>query len=404
MTVRRYLDSIEVQMRNRAPSFVVEYHGHLDENVLARAFELLCSRHQVLRGRIRHDGKGYLLYVPPDHHPELIVLKGDESTLGNDVHGPWDITRGVAQLILIRGESRGFVALRADHSIVDGRSLGTMLGELWQLYANIANGSSISVDAGMSLPLSPYGLLKQRLSGLQSAPSPGIMDTPDLPDLCEALGRRIRLTEEDTARLIAAARAQKTSVHALVCGAILVTLRTLGSSIEPARMVCLSHVDLRNRVTPAVGATETTNFLGLHRAEVTVPVNGSAVTVGREIKEQLDSAIARGELPPIDPSKFVSSMVETSLEQYLALISVSNVGIIPKLARPAGLEITDFLVPMRPKKSVKFPSHGVYTFDKRLSVLFSYPSEFFTHEEMEQVVARITKELCNVSLEYSRRS
>lgn len=391
MALQRYLVGIEIQMKGSAPSFAVEFRGTVHPAALSRAFELLYTHHPVLRGRIRRDDKGYLLYVPPNHHPELAILHGNERTLQREAQSPWDITRAVAKLTLIRSETEGFIALRADHAIVDARSLGALFGELWRLYTDIVNGSDTSVDRGVSLPSSPTDLIRQRWGRIKAEPSTTRTGTPRR--VCEALRRRIVLTEYDTTRLLAAARAQRTSVHALVCGAILVALRAHETQTEPAPMACRSVVDLRNRVRPPVGSTETTNFLGFHIAEVSVSENADPIIIGREVKKQLDNVIARREL--LDMLDIRSSQLSTSLQQHLANVSITNAGVIPRLAQPADLAITDFLVlPPHKKKSAMFPTYAAYTYDKQLSILCGYPSDFFTDEEVEEIVSRTTAQLC----------
>lgn len=397
--LQRYLDTEEISMTGSAPWLVAEYQGQIDEDALARSFEMLCARHPVLRALIRHDACGYLLYVPSYHHPEFMVLDGDENTLQHEVNEQsWDPAHALARLILISNKTRGFVALRADHAIVDGHSMGAMFAELWDLYTGIIDGTEISVDPGGSLPSSGFALLEQRLGEIQTQPSPGRAETAATLEVCEALQRRIQLSEEDTSRLVAAARVLGTSVHALVCGAILVALRVQGSSTEPTPMACWSMVDLRNRVHPPVEATETTSFGFRHKAELTVPLNGNPVTIGREIKEQLETAIARRELPPPDLSLLYSANLNTSLERHLATIMVSNVGVIPRLAQPSNVVITDLLIPTRGKTTAtSFSGYAVYTYEGRLNIRCTFTSKFFRDETVEQVVKKFTTELVHAS-------
>lgn len=394
LTRQRYLDNLEAKLKGSAPSFTAEYQGYLDEKALARAFELLCARHPVLSGRIRRDDKGYLLYVPPDHHPRIMAIDGDIRTLWREAHQSWDITRAVAQLTLIREKQRGFVALRADHSIVDGTAVIALFDELWQLYTDVANCLDVSADAKASLPSSPYRALQCR-AGVRFSSS--LLDATGTPDVtrCKAIERRIHLSEEKTARLIAAARTEHTSVNTLLCGSILVALRAQGRQTERTPMVCWVPIDLRNRVTPPVGATEFTSFSTRHKVEVAVPANGDPIAVGREVKKQLESAIARRELS-MEPIQSPPPRVETTLEQRLATVLISNVGVIPKLVRPAELVITDYLIPANPMM-VMFPCYAIYTYEGCLNIQVLYPSDFFTNGEVEQLVKRTISQLCEIS-------
>lgn len=391
LSLQRYLDNFESNIKGAAPAQAVEYQGHVDEEVLARAFEILCTHHPVLRGRIRADDQGNLLYIPPDNYPELVVFDGDENTLRREARRPWYPSNAVARLILIRGETRGFVAFRMDHAVADGTSFRAMFNELWRLYTDLANGSNISAGSDGTLPCPPSDLFRR---------SPGIqfdrMHMPKPLAQCESIERRIHLSEAATTRLIAAARAKKTSVHALACGAILVAIRARGTAVGPTPMVCWSLVNLRNLVTPPVGAMETTNFAARHMAVVNVSKNTNPVEVGREVKVQLTRAITCGELS-INPVQSPPPHVDTVLEQRLATVSVSNNGVLPRFAQPAGLSIINRLSIAYPM-TVMFPTYSLYTFGGQLSMRVVYPADLFTIDEVEKIVKQTTEHLCQMGI------
>lgn len=409
LTLQRYLDDFEVLATRTWAANSVVYEGHVDEDVMSRAFALLCVRYPVLRGRIRPDERGNLLYVSPGHHPDFIVLDGDESTLQREIERPLDPARAVVQLMLIRGEARGFLAVRANHAVIDGHSWWAMLDDLWRLYTNIVNGADVSVDPGVSLPSPPSALLEERwggfapvrrrLDGIQSDTSPDKTDQPNPREVCERVARRFRLTEEETAQLVAAARTHKTSVHAILCGVFLVAQRALGAPPEPTSMMCQSIIDLRNLVTPPVGATEATNFIGWHRAEVTVPANGNPIVVGRQVKRQLDTAIARRELLTLRQMR-APFRFETPLEQHLAIVAVTNGGVMPRFSQPDGLTITDYWMPISktgPRRRTN-PTYIVYTYAGRLDITCTGSSEVFTTEKVEQLLKGIKEQLVYISM------
>lgn len=403
MTLQRYLDDIELQFaRNsgRKPgyTFGIEYQGHMDEVALARAFRVLCARDPVLSARIRPDDRGQLLYVPPNHHPELQILDGDENTLQHEELKLRDPAEAVATLLLIRGETRGYLALIADHAIVDGHRLVAVFGKLCQLYTEIVNGADIAAHSVAPLPSPPSHLLQERWGLIQAASPSKPTDGSGFGKISDILERRIHLSEEDTSRLVAAAHDHTTSVHALVCGAILVAHRDQGKATEPTPMACWSAVDLRNRLTPPIGATETTNLIGLNKAVVTVPANGNPVAVGREVKAQLDDAIARREIfTDIGMALMAASArIRGPLEPHLAQPLVTNVGVIPPYIQPAGLVITDILLPSRKQTRGEGAGYGVFTYDGRLNIRCGYPSATFSREEIEEIVKQATAQLCHI--------
>lgn len=396
--MQRYLDHLEapfVRNAGRKPGFThaIEYRGHVDEDALARAFEILCARDPVLRARIRSNDRGHVLYVPPDHQPQLVALTGDGHTLQEETIKLRDPTRAVVQLVLIRGDQRGYVALIVDHAVVDAHRRGAVFDQLWRIYTDIVNGHNVVVVEGGALPAAPSDLLRQRWGEIPSPPPPPPAAAAQRAHVSEVLHRRICFDRNETTDLLSAAHCHSTSVHALISGAILVAIRQLDTLSEPAPMACCSAVDLRNRVNPPVGIMETTNFIGIHKAVVNVPADGDPITVGREIKTQLDSAIAQKEiLTDIGTAVVaISTPVDSPLEPRLAQGAlVTNVGIIPRYAQPPGLTITDVVMPSRKQSRGTAPDHAVYTYDGRLTVRCEYNLSVFTPQEVAQLVQHIT--------------
>lgn len=388
MHLERYLDPIEIQVLNKDRTHVVEYLGDLDPEALARAFALLCDHHPILRGRIRYDGVGYLLYVPNDHRPELAVLDGNRVTLQREIHGPWDPERAVARLLIIRGSRRGYVALRIDHAILDGRAWVAVIDELWRLYTGIAMGIDMRVESGTSLPCAPSDLLKQRWICPKLDTLERVTYTSKHKDFGDNLQRRIQLTTEQTTRLLTLAHSVETSVAGLVSGAIVVAQRGQDTSASPPPMVYLAPVDLRNRVSPPVGPTETTNFVAWHCAQISASAIVDPITVGRAIKDQLDAAIVRRELLLADPAQMIYAPEGIHLKDRLTRVFVSNSGVIPQLTLPAKMTIKDIQIPGRKSAPARFPAHSVRTYDGRLTIQSGYPSRFFTGKEASQIINR----------------
>lgn len=269
MPLRRYLDHIEIRSVNNAPSYVISFNGEIDTVQLAQAYRMLCERHPVLRARIVFDGCGYLLHVPDQPIQDLSVHAGGEPTLLQAIREPWDCQHGVAQLILVREGQHGYLAFRIDHAVADAGIKMALLRELLALYAELSHGASPRVERGESLPTSPYALLQQRIRGRSSAPPTGPARVPR-PSFT-LLEKRIQLRSDETSRLLGAARGLGTTVHALICGAILVAHRNHCAHPAPAPMTCWCPVNVRARVTPQVEATETTNLALIQETTVTIP-------------------------------------------------------------------------------------------------------------------------------------
>lgn len=388
MRLERYLDGREVGALGAAPVQAAEYQGSIDKSAMARAFELLSAQYPVIRARIRGDKQGYLLYVPPGHHPAMKVLKGDEATVQQQAQLPWNPTHALAKLQLIHGEDQGYVALRTDHAIANAGSFATMFRDLWRFYTDIVNGSDVCIEASVTLPRSPVELFCERWDYTECAPSTSQPNTPlryaDLPAY-KALQARIQLTEQVTSTLIEASRTHKTSVHGLVCGAILATQRNyLSATREPIPMTCLSAVALGKLVHPPVEPTESTNFHRTHRAVVDVAVNSDPVSVGQEIKAQLNAAIERRQLLAKYP---LHTLLETPLESRFHIASVSNFGTVGPFPQPTGVRILDWRLFGREVTALVFPIYVVYRYGGQLNILCSFPApSVFAVDEVTEFV------------------
>lgn len=394
MTLQRQLDPIEAWQLGKARTQIVEYTGVLDPEAMRRAFAWLGSRFPVLRGRVRREGPHHLLYAAPEHQTRFAVLEGGEDVLLREVERPWDPGRSLAQLVNVQQDGHGWLALRMDHCVVDGTAWTAMFYRLWEVYTDLVKGNGPPAPESGPLPQPPTLLFERHLKRNPYAFLEGPSDEP-VP--VEATEGRFRLSERETARIVATAREHGTTVHALVCGAVLASHRVHGGgSAAVQRMACLSPVNLRQRVTPPIGATDTTNFLGYHMAEADLWVNPDPVAVGRAVKKQLDAALARRDHLPFDLATFLAARLREPLHQRQSHLSISNLGVIPAFTRPPEVEITDWRGLNGPMPD-PFPVYGVYTFERRLSLLYFFPSEFYDDRTVERLAGGAIEQLRSIA-------
>lgn len=397
MSVRRYLDPIEAQYLGTGGPIAAFCQGHVDELVMSRAFGLLCRRYPVLRARVRADDRGHLLYVPPDH-PEVAVTGDyrnfqDVITYARETSDSWDPAYACSKVAVFRAENRASVVFDIDHgATADGRARNALFAELWRLYTDLVNGVDVSVQEG-SLPASPYELLQRAMGDKQHSlqiTNGGLPVDSQLPPGDPPLRKWICLTKNDTHKLIAASKANGVSIHGLMSGAILMAQRSQAShGGRRTSMVLWSVVDLRNRIGAPVGETETRDFIGLHKASVTVAEDSTPISIGHEIKSQLRVALKRHEL--FNPVIGRPPVVLGSLEQRFANAYVNSLGIIPTFAQPAELTINSIRIV--PPRAGFLPGYGAFTYDGKLNIYLLFPRRIFAQNEVEQIGEEIATQL-----------
>jgi phenolphthiocerol/phthiocerol/phthiodiolone dimycocerosyl transferase len=387
--MERPLDRVETAAMNIAPTQIADFQGTLDEELMARAVQVLSGRFPVLRARVRRDGQQYSLVVTSDEPAGFAVLDGGEKALAREAASPWDPERGVARLFAVRGHDGGALALRMDHAVMNGHGWTTIFYELWQLYTDLVEGRGLTVDPGPGrLPRAPTELLRERWQGYDASEEEG---PPAAKVLHGVHQHNVVLSAETTRDVLAVAKAAGQSVHALICGAALTAQRAVSGASQTVRMGCISPVDLRHRVEPPVEATDVTNFHRAHLGVLDVSPADTAIAIGHQVKQQLDLAVARNELPRIDTGR-----ISSSLDDRFAVAMVSNLGRMRAIVTPPGLSIRDWrrLADVVP---TIFPAHATYTYAGRLTLISYFPSDLYTADESGELSARLVAQLLSPS-------
>lgn len=387
--MERPLDPVEMAAMNIAPTQVADFRGSLNYDLMSRAVLVLNRRHPVLRARVRSEGHLHKLVVLPDQYSELVILEGGEQALEREAKGRWDVTSGVARFFAVRSPGGGSLALRMDHSVMNGHGWTALYYELWQIYTDMVEGRPVTgTSTAVSLPRAPTDLLRERWVGFDESEFESLSHSTALRGLHQ---RNVVLSREETRRVVDCAKNAGESVHALICGAALMAQRGISGLLQPVRMGCISPVDLRNRVDPPVEATEVTIFHRGHLATVMVTDTDTAISVGHRVKIQLDQAVARNALPQISTDGLASP-----LEERLSVAMVSNLGRMRAIVTPAEVSITDWrrladVVPM------VFPAHATYTYADRLTLISYFPSDLFTAHDSDEISAGLVAHLLSRS-------
>jgi hypothetical protein len=341
--MRRELDAIERQLLNFPVSHTVRYAGDLDVPALRTAFGRAAARNPVLACRIRHSADGAHVERRPDG-PSLTVVH-DQDPSATDALGPdWDVGRAAVQLRVVLADGHGAVTLRADHSVADFTCLYALFGEIWRCYAEVIAGDDGTVQRASPFPYPPSDLLWRCLPGEERV-RPRNTDRIDSGRPAHPVSHaRVRVSAEDTRRLIAHAGREATSLLGLLTAAVLSTqwaLRPAGA--EPSPMAYAIVVDLRARAEPPIEATETTNLAGEHRDRISIGPHSDLAAVAREVKRSLDQGISAG-TPARDLLGRTAGELNETQELDLGFATVSNVGRLAEPGLPASLRQTDFEV------------------------------------------------------------
>ncbi len=375
----RHLDAWELSVLGTPFAIGIEYQGDLDATRLARAYENLCARHPILRTQIHQYGGGAALYLPPDHTPTFVVDSGDFDTLMSRICGPWNPAQTTTQLILVTNGTSGYVALRADHAIADGRGNTEFIRQLMTQYVH-HNAEEASLRTAFELPRPPTEILSNRLGrdNFHATP-PGSIDVSKW--LHRPIGGQIQFSEEATTNLRQAARDNETTVYGLVTGSIMAAHRTECPQRGAVQMTCYSPVDFRTRVAPPVGVLETTNFALMHQSDVMVTDDAEPARTGKAIKARMRVAAttSTGDKHDGKPG---------CLENNLAHAFVSNVGVIHELPNDTTFNITNFYW-LNESTSLPMPLYWFYTFKNKMTLGYVFDAGYFTVTDGTRLIGKI---------------
>lgn len=392
MTMRRYLSDIEVRFRNGGPHYTIRYKGKLHGDMLQRALDLLCNRHPVLRARVSVDQQGYLLYVPEKSRPQIVNRSGHgRYDLSESEIPSWDQVECLIHVIHYRGEFGGLLAFGVNHSIADARHSLALFREYWSLYTRSIVESEAENSQSSTFPSYPEKILGNRWTTINIAKSySGIVQFNGTTN-----SSWISIDKTATAKIIEFAREYKISVHSLLCSAILSALRQEDHQPQPRLMECLSIIDLRDRISPTVGETEVTNFLGFHRAKLELPSSQQLTDIAYEIRQQMNRAINSRTLSlDLRDAGFSNRANTVGCRANAAL--VNNIGNIPPFESPKEIFIEDFISPVPEFTQTRFPNYVVYTYAGNLTLQSSYARDFFDEHDARRIDRRIAEILNSI--------
>lgn len=394
--LQRELDQIELAATGTS-LVATEFRGVIDESAMARAWEVLCANNPVLRAQVRDDKGTHVLYASMNNLPEFLVREGGKDRLHLEIYSTFRIENAVVELVLIRSDGGGFLCLKFDHSIADGAAIVEFFRELWSAYTDFHAGIDVVPHQKGALPIPPTELFRERWGEIELAQQGTNPNSVKDAEMFPLEVRRIVLSRAQTASLRGSARRANVSMHGVLCGAILSSLRRNGPGSGSTLMICDSNVDLRNRVDPPVGPTETTNFFTQHKAKVHVKRMDDAIRIGREIKSQLNASIKRRDLPLYQGQGDRFIKIESELPAHLTFAHVSNRGSVDSFQTPPNLELTDLTVEFPNRSPLDYSGYASCTVGGQLSIHCVYPLKGFSLADVESIVNDIEEGLLRVA-------
>ncbi|WP_344319588.1 phthiocerol/phthiodiolone dimycocerosyl transferase family protein [Nocardia ninae] len=374
--------------------------GEVDATLLRRAFELMCRRYPMLAGTIENADDECFPHIR-EHgfdSADVQVIHGRVADWLAHGASALDPALGLAKLEVVREGEITAVALHVSHVINDAHMGFALLDYFWRTVAVLGADTAVPKPAPL-FPRRLEDLLAERgvavpepvlpdLNGLHSFAPTETLDESGL-----RLGERITLSCHHTDTLLRRARAQGTTVHALLSAAIIRAERVMiaelsGTPTESELPMIIGHaVDLRPHLQPPAQPSDATNGLGYAPTIISCGPDSDLLTLGKEAKAQIVHGIESG--AALTTMFAAARIVESNGPRDSVVNTVTNWGVVPSLDSPHGMRIVDFRGFVTGASTPEI-SYIVYTFLGRLNVEFAFSERYHRPDriiQLRQVVA-----------------
>ncbi|MCH0564670.1 MULTISPECIES: protein kinase [unclassified Streptomyces] len=388
--------------------------GPVDTAALAAAFDNVTAERPTLLTRIVPAGTGYALALLPEgERPRLRARTGGDEEYAEELNDPLPVGGPLARATLVSapGGERHLFVLVVDHVITDGHSAIALLNAVWDRYRECADPAGAgrpaaglpAPEAATSLPApvstllppaDPADVTRYLERRIEETGSPVELLAYDVPATGDTTGeqqrieiQRLLLDAGQTGRLRRSARTAGLSVHGLVGAAVLIAARRRLDGTGPRVLRCMSPVDLRSRLTPALSPDVMVAAVTAHVRAVEVAGDSDPVALARQVGQGVRDFLDRGE-------HFHEMRIMPDVPRHptlqLGTVIVTNMGVVPGPRLPDGLRMTD--VRLVPAREHYFPQAGrsplmacVVSFDGRLAVEFPHHTACFSPAFMAEL-------------------
>jgi hypothetical protein len=353
--IRKLAHSEEVFAVNETYfGLTIKIIGDVDIDAMSDAFDALLQSHPVWAGHLEKADDGRHQIVAEDlMHPGIWLV--DDHTSESAISGMrLDQSQSLLNLRLEAGSGQSEITLYAHHALADGHHVFALFEELLSRYTDVVETG----DAGPVVPqpapesleslLEQRGVAKRQRSGLERlfpaafaydlrpVEKPLIVSNSDLMQHIPVA--RIRLTEQETSDLVELGRDNRLSLNSLVAAALLLAEWELRNTPH-IPIPYFYPVDLRYHLTPPVGATEGTMPLGLASYLAEIGPDTDLVGLAGGIVDAFRDDLSEGLIQ--QSSLHFSLNYEGSLPGLPPFVMCTDVGSIPGLRTPEGIEIND---------------------------------------------------------------
>lgn len=408
-------------------------NGYIYEETMRQALNIIQYRHPRLNSRIVRSQNSLSFQTQETVNIPLRLVK----TLDNyqwqefvyqEMNEVIDTSKSLLRVVIVYvlgDEPINYLITTVHHAIADGLSCIRLHSDILTFCQTIVSGEPINSVTSLT-PLPPIEELmpqwakgfRGRINSIIFLLQLGLKEiwnrpitlgfekyAPIAKRTCNIIHRQ--LDQELTQKFVNCCRQENTTVHNALCAAMMLTVaRTITKSNRNIRLNCLSYLDLRRYLEPAIShehlAVLASSIMGFHP----IKPNTSVWDLAREVEQTLVTSKNRGDL-------FKMALIAKDLinfcciypKKVAATVSVSNVGRvnIPTNYGEFKLEEISF-VSSHAFYAGLFALH-VSTFQGKmlLNVAFSEPS--ISRSKMDYLVNNLMSyiwEICYPTYQYFR--
>lgn len=433
MPDKRELSSLEATMEilnSRAKTWnlvtISRINGSLQKAVIRQALDIIQYRHPSLNSRIIHSqNRFYFQPIGTEKIPLQTVINLDEEqwqeVVNQEMNQVIDSSKYLMRVVIvtIKDEPKiNYLISTLHHAISDGLSSIQLHSEIFTYYQRLTSGDTIKQVTTLEklppieklLPKYTQGwrgntsrfLLLLKIGWQKFWKQPKTLEVENYVPIyqrkCEIIHKQI--LADATEKFIAQCQLENTTVNSALCALLMLTVarKIIKPNQKSVCMNCLSYLDLRRRLQPAIHkenlAILATSLMGFH----TINQNTSVWELAREVKQNLESGIKHGDIfNMVLLAKYLTKFCFLFPQQVAATVSVSNIGKvnIPKSYGELELEEISFA-----------GSHSLYagmfvihvaTFQGKMLLNFVFSQPSISHETMEDMVNQVVSYILNLS-------